>query len=85
MEQTSVVEQEEKTLSVLLNLEDLGEKKAKIYSRLLTEVTLAQHMEKLALRHELRKESLEKLICGKPLKKKNGQTMSATNGEETQK
>ena len=82
MEHQGMTEREDKVLSTLLELEDLAEKKAKIYSRLLTEVTMAQNMEKLAMRHEQRKESIEKLLYGKPLKKKNGQGMSAMNGKE---
>jgi hypothetical protein len=82
MEHQGMAEREDKVLSALLELEDLAEKKAKIYSRLLTEVTMAQNMEKLAMRHEQRKESIEKLLYGKPLKKKNGQGMSSTNGKE---
>lgn len=42
----------------LAKREDLAEKKAKIYSRLLTEVSLAKEMETLAVRHANRKEEL---------------------------
>ncbi len=82
MENQGMAEREDTVLSALLELEDLAEKKAKIYSRLLTEVTMAQNMEKLAMRHGQRKESIEKLLYGKPLKKKNGQGMSLMNGKE---
>ena len=82
MEKNERIERETEGLFVLLSLEDLLEKKTKIYARLLTEVSMAQNMEKLALRHEQRKERIEKLIYGKPLKKKNGQGMSAMNEEE---
>ena len=49
----------------LLQMEDVAEKKAKIYSRLLTETSLAQEMEALAARHAERKKRLEKLATGK--------------------
>ncbi len=56
-------EQEERELDrkifcELAKKEDLAEKKAKIYSRLLTEVSLATEMETLAVRHAERKELL---------------------------
>ena len=56
---------ETELLQTLASLEDLAEKKTKIYSRLLTEPTLAQEMEMLSLRHKARKELLEKLAFGK--------------------
>ena len=52
-------------LSTLVSVEDLAEKKAKIYSRLLTDATLAKDMEELALRHAKRKQALERLLNGK--------------------
>ena len=69
----------------LLTIEDLAEKKAKIYSRLLMDATLAKDMEELSLRHEKRKEALMLLLGEKPKKKKNGQGMSAMNGGEEEK
>ena len=55
-------------LQRLSQLEDLAEKKLKIYSRLLTDVTLAKDMERLAIRHEKRKETLTRLVYGKAKK-----------------
>lgn len=76
----------ESCLETLLYLEDLAEKKIKIYSRLLTDMDLAQDMEKISARHAERKSVLQKLLYGKADKKKaeNTRGMSATNGEETQ-
>ena len=69
----------------LISLEDLAEKKTKIYSRLLTDVTLAKEMEALSLRHEKRKEKMVQLLCGTNAKKKNGRGRCETNkGEQGQ-
>lgn len=73
------MEQEEKYLQELMELEDLAEKKARIYSRLLVEPTLAKEMEELATRHEERKERIFLLLYGKN-KKKEG--MSALKGDK---
>ena len=73
------MEQEEEYLKELMELEDLAEKKARIYSRLLVEPTLAKEMENISKRHEERKERIELLLYGKN-KKKRG--MSALKGEE---
>ncbi|MBQ8323437.1 MAG: hypothetical protein IJX91_05670 [Clostridia bacterium] len=70
------VEKEKESLKLLMGVEDLAEKKIKIFSRLLMDAALAGDMEKLALRHEKRKEKIEKLVFGKAQKKK------ATQGEE---
>ena len=72
------MEEEEKYLKELMELEDLAEKKARIYARLLVEPPLAKAMEELALRHEERKERLHFLLYGKS-KKKGG--MSALKGD----
>ncbi len=63
------IEQEKEALKLLMGVEDLAEKKIKIFSRLLMDAALAGDMEKLSLRHEQRKEKLEKLIFGKAKKK----------------
>lgn len=76
------IEIEKVHLKTLMKVEDLMEKKGRIHSRLLIDTSLAKGMEALALRHEKRKETLEILLLGKLPKKKNGQGMSATNGEE---
>ena len=53
---------EKETLRRLYLWEDLAEKKARIYSRLLTEVSLAKDMEELAERHKERKTTLASMI-----------------------
>lgn len=45
-------------LTMLAEIEDLAEKKAKIYSRLLTEPALAQEMDALSARHQTRKNAV---------------------------
>ena len=73
---------EKQTLKKMIQLEDLAEKKAKIYSRLLTDIHLAEEMKGLALRHEERKELLMGLTGGKYSKKKNEGGMSEMNGQK---
>ena len=51
-------------LTMLAEAEDLSVKKARIYSRLLTDAALAEDMEALAVRHEQRKSALKKLAGG---------------------
>ena len=53
---------ERTALSRLAQTEDLAEKKARIFSRLLTDVALAKQMEELACRHERRKSVLLGLL-----------------------
>ena len=48
-------------LRVLASLEDLVEKKTKIYARLLTETSIATEMERLSARHAERKSALTAL------------------------
>ena len=76
---------EKEALEKMLQLEDLAEKKSKIYARLLTDVHFAQEMNSLSLRHEKRKEILVKLSRGKSEKKQNDGGMSAMNEERTEK
>ena len=66
-------------LLLLLDLEDLGAKKMKIYSRLLTDTALATEMEARAKRHDERKLAIEKLLYGKAEKKAKDGGMSAMN------
>ena len=69
MEKTQINEQEEKQLlATLYALEELAEKKTKIYSRLLIDVALAKEMEKQSMRHAERKMRLQHLATGKPKK-----------------
>ena len=72
-------EREKQAFVKMLQLEDLAEKKAKIYARLLTDNALADDMNALSLRHEKRKEILTALAYGKCKKKQNGGGMSAMN------
>lgn len=51
----------ENVLRALASLEDLAEKKTKIYARLLTETAIATEMERLSARHAERKASLTAL------------------------
>jgi hypothetical protein len=85
MQEKEVAQEENSRLIALAEWEDILEKKAKIYSRLLTEAALAKTMESLSLRHEQRKQRLLALACGEPLKKKNGQGRCAMNGGEEEK
>lgn len=61
---------EKKWLQELCQMEDLAEKKTKIYSRLLTDVQKAQDMEALSAKHQKARQELEKLLYGEPLKNK---------------
>ena len=65
MQKSDVQEKEKGWLFALAQVEDLVEKKTKIYSRLLTEVAIAQDMEELSARHTKRKKKLEALALGK--------------------
>ena len=67
---------ETELIKTLAEIEDLAEKKTKIYARLLTEQTLAKEMESLSNRHAERKELLEKLALGKAKKDEKGQDVS---------
>ncbi len=55
---------EKEFLLALAQVEDLAEKKSKIYSRLLTDAALAEDMEQLAAHHAERKKALESLAYG---------------------
>ncbi|MBQ8884886.1 MAG: hypothetical protein IJY62_00710 [Clostridia bacterium] len=66
---------EKSVLRELAEAEDLIEKKAKIYSRLLTDQSLAEDMETVAIRHAERKAGLNSFSgqeCEKPEKKEEG-------------
>lgn len=73
MQKSDVQEKEKGWLFALAQVEDLGEKKTKIYSRLLTEVAIAQAMEELSARHAKRKKKLEALALGKTETKSGGE------------
>lgn len=65
MQNDARVQKEKQALLRLSELEDLAEKKMKIYARLLTDAALAEDMETLALKHAERKTALKSLACGK--------------------
>ncbi len=56
------LKEETKYLENLIAMEDLAEKKTKIYARLLIDSALAGEMEGLSIRHAERKKILEKLL-----------------------
>lgn len=78
-------DEELKMLETLVALEDLAEKKIKIFSRLLMDTAIAKEMEELSLRHEKRKETLMQLLGQKPKNKQKQATVSASKGEEKDK
>lgn len=61
---------QETLLQTLWKMEDIAEKKARIYSRLLTDVEKAKQMEGLANRHQQAKMQLQELYTGKTKKGK---------------
>jgi hypothetical protein len=74
------MEKDNEYLKNLIEIEDLAEKKTKIYSRLLIEPSLAKAMEELSLRHEKRKERIEQLLYGKS--EKSGGMSAMKKGEK---
>ncbi|MBR4942520.1 MAG: hypothetical protein IKZ28_00675 [Clostridia bacterium] len=72
MEKENVLE-ERVGLETLMQLEELLEKKTKIYSRLLLSPALAKKMEELSILHGQRREELYLLSTGKSSKKKMGE------------
>lgn len=64
MQKQSETKREQSFVAPLSELEDLAEKKTKIYSRLLMDAALAKDMEKLSERHQKRKSSLKTLLSG---------------------
>ncbi|MBQ7924452.1 MAG: hypothetical protein IJ329_04005 [Clostridia bacterium] len=80
--QQSEREVEKRAIERILSVINVAEKKARIYSRLLTEVSFAKAMEKLACRHEEQKAALQKLIGKgeKADKKQKGTGMDGENG-----
>jgi hypothetical protein len=76
--------EEKQGLTALADMEDLAEKKTKIYSRILMDPALAKAMEEISLRHEKRKEGLLALALGKQSNKKNKQGMDEMNEKETE-
>ena len=70
---------EEKYLRTLYEMEDVAEKKANIYARLLLDASLAKFMEELASMHQKRKQKLWSLRFGEEKKTKNGRGVSEVN------
>lgn len=60
-EENKALQEEAKRLHYLAKIEDLAEKKSKIYSRLLIDAALAQDMEQLAVEHAQAKKRLLEL------------------------
>lgn len=75
-------EKESCVLKRLAGLEDLVEKKVKIYSRLLMDAALADDMETLASRHAKRKTTLECLAQGKTKQAEKRKKEVETNSEQ---
>ena len=77
-------EEEKGALKALCDIEDLLEKKTKIYSRLLMDTALAKDLESLSTRHRERKETLSLLLGGKALKNKKdgGMFAPSVKGDE---
>lgn len=82
---TEKTPRETELIRTLVEVEDLAEKKTKIYSRLLTEQTLAEEMKALSERHAGRRARLEALAFGKAKKEDKGQDSSKTNGGNQEK
>lgn len=56
------IRKERNALRQIQRLEDLAEKKTKIFSRLLMDAALAQDMESLSARHTERKQAIASLL-----------------------
>lgn len=84
MQKNQELEQEYAFLKALATLEELAEKKTKIYSRLLTDVDLAKEMEALSIRHQNRKNTLLSLMGEKPKKLQKEGGVYAMNEEDEQ-
>ena len=63
------MERENEYLKELMELEDLAEKKTRIYARLFVEPALAKEMELLSAEHEKHKTKIEQLFYGESRKK----------------
>lgn len=73
------IKRERSSLTQLKRLEDLAEKKTKIFSRLLMDAALAQDLESLSTRHETRKQAIC-LLLGE--KSEKAQKEGGQKGEE---
>ncbi|MBO5412147.1 MAG: hypothetical protein J6A38_03620 [Clostridia bacterium] len=72
MQKNDLREQEKGWLLALAQVEDLAEKKTKIYARLLTDVAIAKELETISFRHQKRKKALEQLAFGRTEKDEEG-------------
>ena len=79
MDQKEKMEREGSFLRAMADMEDLAEKKIRIYSRLLTDPSLAEDMEALANRHGQRKAVFLSLLTGEPMEKKSKKSGAGTN------
>jgi hypothetical protein len=69
-------------LENLIRMEEIAQKKTKIYSRLLIDPALAGDMESLSMRHQKRREKLTALLNGEMKNADSGQNMQE-NGQES--
>ena len=85
MEKTGIILDEEKdSLKKVLSALNIAEKKARIYSRLLTDVSLAKAMEEIACKHEKQKERIQVLLYGQAKKTAKKQKETGMDGESEQ-
>ena len=85
MQNQERMQTEKQALLALSQVEDLAEKKMKIYARLLMDAALAKDMEMLAVRHAKRKTLLQSLANEKDkkcVKNKNEAGMDEMNMQE---
>ncbi|MBO5240191.1 MAG: hypothetical protein J6B56_02075 [Clostridia bacterium] len=75
-------DKERNAIERLAGIEDLVEKKTKIYSRLLTDAALAEDMETIANRHAKRKTTLQSLAVGKTKKAEKRRNEAGEESEE---
>ena len=85
MQKNHALDKEYAFLKALSRLEEMAEKKTKIYSRLLTDMDLAKEMETLSARHQNRKNTLLSLAGEKIKKMQNEGGMYEMNEEEMEK
>jgi len=85
LENREIAEKECDVLLAVFDRENILEKKAKIYSRLLTDPALAKIMEECSARHQKRKEKLLALALGKDVEKIKGGGRCEMNKECAEK
>ena len=77
-------ESERQALKSVARLEEIAGKKAGIYSRLLTDPTLAKTMESLEKRHQNRKETILNLLQEKTEEEANARDRYEMKGGESE-